>query len=163
MLYRMPNRVFLVLLIGISSVAHAQPAYHALVVSVTDGDTVIVLTDDKEQVKIRLAEIDTPERKQPWYNKAKQALSVMVIQKAVLVNPVTKDRYGRTVAHLSIGQLQVNREMVSTGNAWVYRKYMKDATLLDLESDAKAKKVGLWGLPESERIPPWEWRKKKHK
>ncbi len=40
----------------------------------------------------------------------------------------------------------------------VYRQYLKDRSLLDLEAQAKAQKRGLWALPEAERIPPWEWR-----
>lgn len=53
------------------------------VVAVTDGDTVKVLTHNKKQIKVRLAEIDTPERKQPYGKKAKQALSNMVFGKVV--------------------------------------------------------------------------------
>ena len=35
------------------------------VVALADGDTPTILTDAKEQVRIRLAEIDTPRRGQP--------------------------------------------------------------------------------------------------
>ena len=35
------------------------------VVGITDGDTLTLLVD-RAQLKIRLAEIDTPERGQPW-------------------------------------------------------------------------------------------------
>lgn len=53
---------------------------HGRVVSIADGDTLTILTGT-QQVKIRLAEIDTPERKQPWGNRAKQALSDKVFGK----------------------------------------------------------------------------------
>jgi len=43
----------------------------------------------------------------------------------------------------------------------VYRKYVKDASLFKLEEEARRDKRGLWGLPESERVPPWEWRREK--
>jgi endonuclease YncB( thermonuclease family) len=78
-----------------------------------------------------------------------------------MVMPVTTDRYGRTVAHILVSDLNVNREMVRTGNAWVYRKYLRDKSLLDVEADAKNANQGLWGLPEFQRVPPWEWRKQK--
>ena len=52
------------------------------VVSITDGDTLKILVGT-QQVKIRLAEIDTPERKQPWGTRAKQALSNKVFGKDV--------------------------------------------------------------------------------
>jgi endonuclease YncB( thermonuclease family) len=77
------------------------------------------------------------------------------------VQPVTTDRYGRTVAHILVSGLNVSREMVRTGNAWVYRQYLKDESLLEVEADAKRANRGLWGLPEFQRVPPWEWRKKK--
>ena len=137
-----------------------QP-FEAKVVGITDGDTLKVLTDEKQQIKIRLAEIDTPEKKQPWGNRAKQALSGLAFGKLVDVHPVTIDRYSRTVAHLYVGDLRVNREMVRTGNAWVYRRYLKDKTLLDAESEARQNGRGLWGLPEAQRMAPWEWRRKR--
>ena len=136
-------------------------SFEGKVVSVTDGDTIKVLTENKELIKIRLAEIDTPEKKQPWGRKAKKALSGFLNQKTVSVKPVTKDRYGRTIAHIYSDGVNINREMVKTGNAWVYRKYMKDRTLLDDEDYARKHKLGLWGLPESQRVPPWKWRKQR--
>ncbi len=100
------------------------------VVSVTDGDTVKVLTLDNQIIKVRLAEIDTPERKQPYGKEAKKALSTLVFGKTVDLRPVTIDRYGRTVGHLFVGSLNVNKQMVRTGHAWVYKRYMKDKTLI---------------------------------
>lgn len=135
--------------------------FSANVIGITDRDTLKVLYAKKQQIKIRLAEIDTPEKKQPWGQKAKQALSNLTFQKTIRVKPITKDRYGRLVAHIVVDGINVNREMIRTGNAWVYRKYMRDESLLDLEAKAREAKRGLWGLPEVQRMPPWEWRKKK--
>ena len=84
-------------------------AQEVKVISITDGDTVKVLTQDKQQIKVRLAEIDTPERMQPYGKKAKQALSSMVFGKTVDLHTVTIDRYGRTVGHLFVGSLNVKR------------------------------------------------------
>lgn len=36
------------------------------------------------------------------------------------------DRYGRVLRCVYVGGLDVNREMVSRGAAWVYVRYMKD-------------------------------------
>lgn len=69
--------------------------------------------------------------------------------------------YGRTVARLYVEDLDVSREMVRLGAAWVYRKYNKDKSLLDVEAEAREAKRGLWSLPEAEQVPPWEWRRRK--
>ena len=68
--------------------------------------------------------------------------------------------YGRTVGRVYVGGVDVNAEMVKQGAAWVYRKYAQDQALFRLEEQAKAARRGLWGLPEAERCPPWDWRKK---
>ncbi len=70
---------------------------------------------------------------------------------------ITKDRYGRIVGRVYLGEKDVNRELVAQGYAWVYRKYSDDAELLELEAEAKKKGLGLWA--DTNPIPPWEWRR----
>lgn len=89
-----------------------------------------LLAADKQQIKIRLSDIDTPEEKQPYGTRAKQALSDLVFREQATAQVVTVDRYGRAVARLYFGNLDVNREMVQLGAAWAYRKYSKDKSLL---------------------------------
>jgi endonuclease YncB( thermonuclease family) len=129
------------------------------VVGISDGDTITVLTPEKEQVKVRLAEIDTPEACQPYGARARQILSDLAFSKNVRVVVVDRDRYGRTVGRVYAGNLDVNAEMVRSGAAWVYREYSSDAFLLDVEEEARSAKRGIWALPEAERSPPWEWRR----
>ena len=131
------------------------------VVGVSDGDTLTLLVPDGasfKQVKIRLGQIDTPESGQPYGQRAKQALSDLAFGKEARVVVQDTDRYGRTVGRVYVGSVDVNAELVKQGAAWVYRQYLKEQSLLALESEAKAAKRGLWGLPEAERMPPWEWR-----
>lgn len=128
------------------------------IVGISDGDTVTVLTAEHRQVKVRLAEIDTPEKAQPYGSRAKQALSAMVFGQQVKVQVFDTDRYGRTVGKLWLDKVDVNRRMVTEGHAWVYRQYLSDKSLLDDEARARAARLGLWALPEAQRIPPWEWR-----
>ena len=71
----------------------------------------------------------------------------------------TIDRYGRYVADIYIDDLHVNAELIRVGAAWVYKKYVKDKKLLDIEQQARMNKVGLWGLSEADILEPWEWRK----
>ena len=44
------------------------------VVGVADGDTITVLDSNREQHKIRVAGIDTPEKAQPFRQRSKESL-----------------------------------------------------------------------------------------
>lgn len=134
-------------------------ALNGKVVSIHDGDTLTLLTEQNKQVKVRLAEIDTPEFAQPFGTKSRQMLADMVFSKQISVDVTDTDRYGRKVGKIYLGDTWVNREMVKQGGAWVYRQYNHSPELLADEANAKTNKLGLWSLPESERMPPWEWRK----
>ncbi|WP_235924901.1 thermonuclease family protein [Roseomonas harenae] len=131
------------------------------VVGITDGDTLTLLTPERQEVKIRLAEIDTPESRQPYGTRARQALSDLAFQRDVLINIIDTDRYGRRVGRIYADRVDVNAEMVRRGAAWVYRRYSRDPSLLALEEEARQARRGVWALSESERTPPWEWRRER--
>ena len=127
-------------------------------VGITDGDTLTLLTMRQQQVRIRLSDIDTPERHQPFGDRARQSLSDLAFGRMVRIAVRDTDRYDRTIGRVFAGAQDVNAEMVRRGAAWVYRCYSDDPELLRLEQVARSQKRGLWGLPEAERMPPWEWR-----
>ena len=139
------------------------PSFQAQVIKITDGDSITVRagtwsgTGD-ENVKIRLAEIDAPERGQPWGDRSRRELTSLVAGKTVIVQPKGKDRYGRTIAHIVIDGRDVNAVMIERGAAWAYRAYLEDQSLIVAEAQAKSGGVGLWALPQSQRLPPWEYR-----
>jgi micrococcal nuclease len=68
----------------------------------------------------------------------------------------TIDKYGRTVAVVNCGGVEVNRAQVERGMAWVYTKYNNDLPLLAIESQAKQSRKGLWA--DKSPTPPWEFR-----
>jgi endonuclease YncB( thermonuclease family) len=146
---------FLFLLLFLWGRAYAQ-VYEGKVVSVLDGDTLIVLTPEKRQIKVRLVEIDAPEKSQAYGQRSKQSLSDLVFGKQIRVEQQDRDRYGRVVGRVYAGGLVVNAEQVKRGMAWVYRKYARDQTLFALEHEAKNAKLGLWADPYA--IAPWEYR-----
>jgi micrococcal nuclease len=141
----------------------AQQEFTGRIVAVTDGDTVKLLTPEHEQIRIRLAEIDAPEKRQPYGAKAKAELSGLCFGKTVRAAYVNTDRYGRTVAHLYVENLDINADMIRRGAAWAYRKYLHDPSLLALEAQARNAGRGLWSLPPDQRIPPWDWRQQHRK
>ncbi len=146
-----------------TSAAFAADSITGKVVRVADGDTITILTSDEEQVKIRFAGIDCPERAQPWGRNATEALKTVLTGEPIKVKVMDVDRYGRTVGRVYIKDMNINRHLVESGNCWVYPRYAKDSQLFKLQDEAKAAQRGLWRLPEGERVPPWEWRKNKRK
>jgi len=143
------------LLFLLSLTAAASTVYEGKVVHIADGDTLTILWRGKP-LKVRLAEIDTPEKRQPFGMQSKKALAALAFDKRARVIAVTVDRYGRTVGRVYVGRLDVNAELVRQGYAWVYRRYAKDPRLYELEKAARAARRGLWANPRA--VPPWEWR-----
>lgn len=129
-----------------------------IVVSITDGDTLTAMCDH-QQVKIRLAEIDAPEKKQAFGQRSKQSLAELCFQKQAEIRPQTKDRYHRTVARVICEGTDANAEQVRRGMAWVYDRYVKDKSLYALQDEARVRKVGIWS--DADPVPPWEWRHSK--
>lgn len=126
------------------------------VVGVSDGDTLTVLLADKRQAKIRLAQIDAPEKKQDFGQAAKKSLSDMVFGKQVIVEYKDEDRYGRVVGKVLVNGLDVNLEQVKKGMAWVYRQYADDQAYYSAEEVARNQSIGIWSQPSA--VPPWEFR-----
>ncbi len=156
---RLPAHILALILPLVLTAAASAADLRGQVVGVHDGDTLTLLTVEREQVRIRLAEIDAPEMRQPWGTRARQALAAMAHQQPAIVVVVDTDRYGRTVGTVWVDGRNVNAEMVRAGHAWVYRQYLRDRSLLAVEDEARRARRGLWRLPEAERVPPWVWRR----
>ncbi|HXY36298.1 MAG TPA: thermonuclease family protein [Planctomycetaceae bacterium] len=129
------------------------------VVSIADGDTLTILDAAKVQHKIRLAGIDAPEKGQPFGTKAQQALGDKVAGQTVRAEVIDRDRYGREVGRIILGDRFVNMEMVHDGFAWRYPQYDKPGEFTAAEADAREHRRGLWADPHP--VPPWEWRRAK--
>ena len=111
----------------------------------------------KEQIDIRLLDIDCPELAQAFGRQAKKQTSDLCFGKTVTVKATGKDRYDRTLAHVILPNgKELNRELVRSGLAWWYRKYSDDESLGKLEADAKKSKRGLWAAQKP--VAPWAWR-----
>jgi endonuclease YncB( thermonuclease family) len=132
------------------------------VVSVTDGDTVTVRDEQRQQHKVRLAGIDAPEKRQAFGNRSKQSLSDAVFGKTVAVEWGKFDRYGRVIGKIIVDTKDVNLSQVEAGLAWWYQKYSAEQSASDrqlyaqAEDRARRERLGLWR--DAEPTPPWDWR-----
>jgi len=141
-------------------------AWEARVVSVADGDTIILEPiEGGDRAKVRLHGIDCPESNQPYGQAAKTFVSQAVLFKKVDVQatPQGKDRYGRIIAVVEIPGVGVLQELLlEAGLAWVYPQYCKDCGAWEaMETEARSQKKGLWVAEKP--IGPWEWRKKRER
>ena len=145
--------------------ANATQVLKGLVVGVSDGDSITVLDTDQRQHKIRLQGIDAPEKAQAYGQKSKESLSNLVYNKTVKVHGSKKDRYGRTLGQVMLGDLDVCLEQVKRGMAWHYKDYqgqqsVKDRDLYDrAERLARQQRLGLW--QDAAPIEPSAFRRQK--
>ncbi|HQS36623.1 MAG TPA: thermonuclease family protein [Methylotenera sp.] len=144
----------LILLLCASS--YAQENY--IVSYVYDGDTV-QLTNATGKFKLRLTDIDAPERNQPYGLKARRALMKLCQGDAVKVNVdiVGKDKYQRLLGKLQCNNTDASLYLLEQGYAWYPHKFSRNSKLKKVAEDAQKNNKGLW--QDSNPTPPWVWRK----
>ena len=137
------------------------------VVSVADGDTVRFRTASGD-LRIRLDSIDAPEQDggkdrpgQPFAQASKRHLEQWLQGRTVVARCFESDQYGRSVCDLIDAEGQsAARAQVDAGYAWAYTaargRYLRDASLAELQARAKAAGLGLW--QNGRAIAPWVWR-----
>ena len=150
---------FLIALLPFVASAAMGQTLFGKVTRVVDGDTVAFKVYKGPVEKVRLADIDTPERDQPWGTEATTALRQWSMSKPARIEVVDTDRYGRLVATLWVDDENINKRLVKEGHAWVYRKYLRDTSLIKLEARAKLTRAGLWS--SNNAIKPSDWRRGK--
>lgn len=134
-----------------------EAALLCLVVAISDGDTIKVRCADRPQMVVRLAEIDAPEKAQPFGQRSKALLSTLCFRKQAEIRPARLDRYGRTVARVTCASTDASAAMVRAGMAWAYTRYLTDPQIRAMEIVARREGAGLWA--DDHPVPPWEWRK----
>lgn len=147
---------FLVSMTFASAASFADTRFQGKAVRVLDGDTIEVLADGNRNVRVRLANIDAPEKTQPFGQKSKEHLIDLVAGKNVEVVDVGGDQYGRRIGRILVDGQEANVEQVRSGLAWVYSRYNHDGQLTSLESTARSQRIGLWADPNPQA--PWEFR-----
>ena len=131
-----------------------------LIVAISDGDTLTARCGQPgqyQQVKVRVAAIDAPEKKQPWGNRSRQSLAALCHRQQAKIIQRSTDRYKRWVADVECRGRDAAAHQVSSGMAWVFDRYAKGyGALYQYQAAAKAGRRGLWA--DAAPVPPWEWR-----
>ena len=128
------------------------------VIKISDGDTITVLLKGKEQKKLRLAEVDCPEKGQAFGKNARQFTSDKVFGKTITFIETDKDRYGRSIAKVYYDKGKyLSEELIRAGMGWWYWAFSKNSSLGELQNKAQYQKIGLW--QDVHAVAPWEYRK----
>ena len=130
-----------------------------LVVKVSDGDTFSCNKGYDNIIQVRLADIDAPESGQAYGNQARKALNKLIYKKTVTLKNTKQDKYGRTVATVYLGSLNVNLAMIEQGYAWHYERYSNNAEYAAAMQQTRKQKRGLWA-DKGRIIKPEQWRRK---
>ena len=142
-------------LLCVNGLAYAAD-FSGKVIAVMDGDTLLVMRG-KQPVKVRLAEMDAPEKAQPYGTASQKSLAEMVMGKQIRVESRAVDDYGRLVATVYANELNVNHEQVRRGMAWEYSHFHSNREVMALQYEAQQAKRGLWA--EEGAVEPSQWRK----
>lgn len=132
------------------------------VVRVVDGDTVVIRSAESLNLKVRLQGIDAPECGMPFGPQAQRFLEQLVLGRTVQMTTTGRDRYGRTVATLEVGEQDVGFALLEAGLAWHDRRYhrqrLQGATnhYAEAQQGAVLSFTGLWAQPR--QVAPWRWR-----
>ena len=155
----MKKHTFLLFLLFSFTSLFSQITLTAKVVGIKDGDTVVVLDSLNNQITLRLAEVDCPEKSQPFGTKAKQFTSDQIYLKTIKYVVTDTDRYGRSIAmiYYDTDNKYLSAEIIKAGMGWHYKRYSTSKELATFEDNAKKNKIGLW--VDSNPVAPWEFRK----
>ncbi len=137
-------------------VACSLPVFAAEITYFYDGDTVKI-KDETYEYKLRITDIDAPERNQTYGKKSRRALMDFCKEANIYVAISGYDKYDRKLGKLLCNQQDVSKHMVKYGHAWFNKRYSMDYSLALLQDEARKNKLGLWQAQQ--QTPPWVWRK----
>ena len=124
----------------------------AEVVSVSEGDTLVVQDSDQRQHTVKLSGIDAPELLQAFGRKSRFSLKDMVYLKQVRL--VAETFSHNVSAQVFVGEIDVGKMQLLRGMAWAADG--DNLAYVEAEKMARAQRKGIWR--DREPTPPWRWR-----
>ena len=150
----------LLALVAFAFLTRGSSKKDAVVARVVDGDTIELVGGQR----VRLVQIDTPEKHVECYGDEASALTQRLIPAGTHVrieqDPKLDqvDRFGRKLAYVWKGDEDVNVALVRDGAAGVWffdgRRGRHANELLKAAEDARTKHKGLWGACPLARFDP---------
>ena len=147
--------------------AEREASFQARLQHLSDGDSFVVRADDGRRVTIRLSAIDAPEKSQAHGDASRRSLRALIENQPLTIEPIKRDPYGRTVARVLVGDIDVGLEQVKAGMAWYYKRYEADLSVRERrdystqEARARSARLGLWA--DDDPLPPWRYREQQRR
>lgn len=144
------HKVVQLFLIIVTNIAFAQTIK---VIRVIDGDTFETETGEK----VRLIGINAPEISDIYGQEAKDYLSELVENKTIYLESDNlsqdRDRYQRLLRYAFLGNVDINKKMLSEGFAFAYLKFRfnKSAEYAKAQIEARELNKGIWGSHKKEK------------
>lgn len=126
------------------------------VVSIPDGNTIVVLSKD-EPMTLRIAYIDAPEKGQAFSAPSRQSLAKLCLGKDAVYKMVNSNDSVHAIAAVTCDGVDVGRAQLERGMAWAAIKQKAGTDLIALEAGARQTRRGLWA--DEKPVPPWEFRR----
>ena len=130
------------------AVARAERLGPCEVTHVTDGDTLNVRCDQRKE-RVRMLQIDTPEREDALYEEAGDALEALIAGREVELElgDEERDDHGRLLAYVWIGDEHLNLAMIRAGWSPYFDRYgagRYPREFADAERAARESRLGVW-------------------
>ena len=128
-----------------------------------DGDSVklrpLGLNETQDEFKLRLTDIDAPERNQSYGLKSRRALMKLCKGKNIIVTAQISgsDKYHRSLGRIECNGIDASYYLAKHGLAWFYAQYSSDTTIENAAHNARRLMLGLWA--DEKPIAPWDWRR----
>ena len=137
--------IFVLAMAAIQNFVSSMPVYSSVVVTrVVDGDTIVVEGGER----VRLLDIDTPEKGEPCSANATARLKELIDGKEIGMESRGEDRdtYGRLLRYIYLNDTMINLVMVREGwaNLYIYDKGPYYSYFVEAEQAAKAEKLCVW-------------------
>lgn len=152
------------LLLFLAATISAQKTFIGKVVAVHDGDTFTMVGPKNDRLKIRLAGVDAPERKQDFGEQAMEYLAKLILDKQVTAISKRKDAFRQRLSKVTVNGRDVGLELIVAGLAWHYATtaevLSEDEQQLYTSAEINARRahLNLWTDPKP--TVPWEFRVK---
>lgn len=152
--------LWLGLLLGVTANTLANDTKYK-VSYVYDGDTVKLQSlQTGEEIKLRITDIDAPERNQSYGKQSRRALIKLCKGNDIYIEAELSgtDQYQRHLGKLYCNNTNASQYLLEQGLAWHNAKYSTDANMRSAAAKARYERVGLW--KHRNPMPPWVWRQK---